>query len=144
MPPLEAGIVQEMSYLGGTCRRTASPISGTLRDGPFLRELPMPWGLLVIAGILEIVWAAAMKQSAGFSRPIPTLIMIAAMPASFALLAMAMKTLPLGTAYMVWTGIGAAGAFIFGVIWLGEAATPMRLAAAAMIAGGIVLMKLAN
>ena len=104
----------------------------------------MPWGLLVVAGLLEIVWAAAMKQSAGFTRPIPTLIMMAAMPASFALLAMAMKSLPLGTAYMVWTGIGAAGAFIFGVIWLGEAATPMRLLAAAMIVGGIVLMKLAN
>lgn len=104
----------------------------------------MPWGLLVVAGLLEIVWAAAMKQSAGFTRPIPTLIMMAAMPASFTLLAMAMKSLPLGTAYMVWTGIGAAGAFLFGVIWLGEAATPMRLLAAAMIVGGIVLMKLAN
>lgn len=104
----------------------------------------MPWGLLVVAGLLEIVWAAAMKQSAGFTRPIPTLIMIAAMPASFALLAMAMKSLPLGTAYMVWTGIGAAGAIIFGVIWLGEAATPMRLLAAAMIVGGIVLMKVSS
>lgn len=104
----------------------------------------MPWGLLVVAGLLEIVWAAAMKQSAGFTRPIPTLIMMAAMPASFALLAMAMKSLPLGTAYMVWTGIGAAGAFIFGVIWLGEAATPMRLLAAAMIVGGIALMKVSS
>jgi quaternary ammonium compound-resistance protein SugE len=104
----------------------------------------MPWALLVVAGLLEIVWAAAMKQSAGFTRPIPTLIMITAMPASFALLAIAMKSLPLGTAYMVWTGIGAAGAFLFGIIWLGEAATPMRLLAAAMIAGGIVLMKLAQ
>lgn len=104
----------------------------------------MPWGLLVVAGLLEIVWAAAMKQSAGFTRPIPTLIMMAAMPASFALLAMAMKSLPLGTAYMVWTGIGAAGAFLFGVIWLGEAATPMRLLAAAMIVGGIALMKVSS
>ena len=85
-----------------------------------------------------------MKQSAGFSKLVPTLIMIAAMPASFWLLAMAMKSLPLGTAYMVWTGIGAAGAFLFGFIWLGEAATPMRLLAAAMIAGGIVLMKLSS
>lgn len=85
-----------------------------------------------------------MKQSAGFTRPIPTLIMMAAMPASFALLAMAMKSLPLGAAYMVWTGIGAAGAFIFGVIWLGEAATPMRLLAAAMIVGGIALMKVSS
>lgn len=103
----------------------------------------MSWGLLLIAGLLEIVWAAAMKQSAGFTRLGPTLIMAAAMPASFILLAMAMRTLPLGTAYMVWTGIGAVGAFLFGVVWLQEAVTPMRLIAAAMIASGIVLMKLA-
>lgn len=104
----------------------------------------MSWVLLLIAGLLEIVWAVAMKQSAGFTRPVPTLVMLAAMPASFILLALAMRALPLGTAYMVWTGIGAVGAFIFGVIWLGEAATPMRLFAAAMIAGGIILMKLAG
>lgn len=103
----------------------------------------MPWVLLVFAGLLEIVWAAAMKQSAGFTRLGPTLIMAAAMPASFFLLALAMRSLPLGTAYMVWTGIGAVGAFLFGVVWLQEAVTPMRLMAAAMIAGGIVLMKLA-
>ena len=103
----------------------------------------MPWVLLVTAGLLEIVWAAAMKQSAGFTRLGPTLIMAAAMPASFFLLALAMRSLPLGTAYMVWTGIGAVGAFVFGVVWLQEAVTPMRLIAAAMIAGGIVLMKLA-
>ncbi|MFN7055018.1 DMT family transporter [Hyphomonas sp.] len=104
----------------------------------------MSWVLLLIAGLLEIVWAAAMKQSAGFTRIVPTLIMLAAMPASFILLAMAMRSLPLGTAYMIWTGIGAAGAFIFGVIWLGEAVTPLRLAAAALIVSGIVLMKLAG
>ncbi|MFN4023855.1 MAG: DMT family transporter [Hyphomonas sp.] len=102
----------------------------------------MSWVLLGIAGLLEIVWAAAMKQSAGFTRIIPTLIMLAAMPASFVLLAM--RSLPLGTAYTIWTGIGAAGAFIFGIIWLGEAATPMRLLAAAMIVGGIVLMRMAG
>lgn len=104
----------------------------------------MSWVLLLIAGLLEIVWAAAMKQSAGFTRIVPTLIMLAAMPASFVLLAMAMRSLPLGTAYMIWTGIGAAGAFIFGVIWLGEAVTPMRVAAAALIVSGIALMKLAG
>lgn len=104
----------------------------------------MSWVLPGIAGLLEIVWAAAMKQSAGFTRPLPTLIMLAAMPASFVLLAMAMRSLPLGTAYMVWTGIGAAGAFIFGVVWLGETASVMRLLAAALIIGGIVLMRLAG
>lgn len=104
----------------------------------------MSWVFLVIAGLLEIVWAVAMKQSAGFTRLVPTLIMVAAMPASFVLLAMAMRGLPLGTAYMVWTGIGAVGAFTVGVLWLGDVVTPMRLLAAALIAGGIILMKLAS
>lgn len=103
----------------------------------------MTWGLLVLAGLLEIVWAASMKQSAGFTRLGPTLIMAAAMPSSFFLLTLAMRNLPLGTAFMVWTGIGAVGAFLFGVVWLQEAVTPMRLMAAAMIAGGLVMMKLA-
>jgi quaternary ammonium compound-resistance protein SugE len=102
----------------------------------------MSWVFLLIAGLLEIVWATAMKQSAGFTRLGPSLITIAAMPASFLLLAWAMRTLPLGTAYMVWTGIGAVGAFLVGVLWLGEAVTPMRVLAAGMIAGGIVLMKM--
>lgn len=104
----------------------------------------MPWVFLVIAGLLEIVWATSMKQSAGFTRLGPSLITLAAMPASFVLLAMAMKSLPLGTAYMIWTGIGALGAFAVGILWLGEAATPLRVLAAAMIAGGMVLMKLVS
>jgi quaternary ammonium compound-resistance protein SugE len=104
----------------------------------------MSWIFLFFAGLLEIVWAVAMKQSAGFTRLTPTLIMAAAMPASFFLLAAAMRSLPLGTAYMIWTGIGAIGAFVVGVVWLGEAATPMRVFAAILIAGGIMLMKLAG
>jgi quaternary ammonium compound-resistance protein SugE len=104
----------------------------------------MSWIFLFFAGLLEIVWAVAMKQSAGFTRLTPTLIMAAAMPASFFLLAAAMRSLPLGTAYMIWTGIGAIGAFVVGVVWLGEAATPMRVVAAILIAGGIMLMKLAD
>ena len=102
----------------------------------------MSWVFLLIAGLLEIVWATAMKQSAGFTRLTPSLITFAAMPASFLLLAWAMRTLPLGTAYMVWTGIGAVGAFLVGALWLGEPVTPVRLLAATMIAGGIVLMKI--
>ncbi|PKP79916.1 MAG: QacE family quaternary ammonium compound efflux SMR transporter [Alphaproteobacteria bacterium HGW-Alphaproteobacteria-18] len=102
----------------------------------------MPWVFLVIAGLLEIVWATSMKQSAGFTRLGPSLITLAAMPASFFLLALAMRSLPLGTAYMVWTGIGAVGAFAVGILWLGEAITPMRLLAASLIAGGIILMKI--
>jgi quaternary ammonium compound-resistance protein SugE len=102
----------------------------------------MAWIALVIAGLLEVVWAFTMKLSDGFSRLWPSVITFAAMIASFALLSWSMRTLPLGTAYTMWTGIGAVGAFIVGVIVLGESAHPMRIAAAAMIIGGLVLMKL--
>lgn len=104
----------------------------------------MPWLLLGIAGLLEIVWAFTMKLSDGFTRLPYAAITLAAMGASFLLLAMAMRSLPLGTAYAVWTGIGAAGTFVAGIVFLGEAATPLRLLAAAMIVGGIGLMKLAS
>ena len=104
----------------------------------------MPWILLLTAGLLEIVWASAMKYSQGFTRPTPTAIMIVAMIASFWLLAIAMRQLPLGTAYMVWTGIGAVGSFIVGVVFLAEPVTALRLAAAGMIVAGIVTMKLAS
>lgn len=104
----------------------------------------MPWILLVIAGLLEVVWAASMKQSDGFTRLWPSLVTLMAMIASFALLAAAMRSLPLGTAYMIWTGIGAVGAFIIGITMLGESISPMRIAAAVLIVSGIVLMKLAS
>ncbi|QYX57694.1 multidrug efflux SMR transporter [Roseovarius sp. SCSIO 43702] len=104
----------------------------------------MPWVLLTVAGLLEVVWAFAMKESQGFTRPGPTLIMTLAMVGSFWLLALAMRSLPLGTAYMVWTGIGAVGAFVVGAIFLGEALTPLRVVAATMIVAGIVTMKLAH
>ncbi|WP_242416752.1 DMT family transporter [Sphingomonas panni] len=104
----------------------------------------MPWVLLTIAGLLEIVWAYYMKLSEGFSKPWPTLATFVAMFASFGLLSLAMKQLPLGTSYMVWTGIGALGAFVVGIALLGESVTPMRLVAAAMLLGGLVLMKLAS
>jgi quaternary ammonium compound-resistance protein SugE len=102
------------------------------------------WILLFFAGLLEIVWAFAMKQSHGFTRLWPSVTTIGAMLGSFGLLALAMRSLPLGTAYMVWTGIGAIGAFALGVLVLGESAGALRLAAAAMILGGLVLMKLAS
>jgi quaternary ammonium compound-resistance protein SugE len=104
----------------------------------------MPWIALVVAGLFEIVWAAAMKQSHGFTRLWPSLLTLAAMLASFGLLAYAMRSLPLGTAYMIWTGIGALGAFLVGIIALGESASPARLLAAALILGGLVLMKLST
>jgi quaternary ammonium compound-resistance protein SugE len=102
----------------------------------------MAWITLIAAGILEIIWAYAMKQSAGFSRPIPTIIMGVAMIASFALLSVSMKTLPLGTAYTVWTGIGAIGAFLVGIIILGEPVNALRISAASLILAGLVLLKL--
>ncbi|RLK10449.1 DMT family transporter [Ruegeria conchae] len=103
----------------------------------------MPWILLLFAGLLEIVWAVAMKQTAGFTRLWPTAIMGVAMIGSFGLLAMAMRELPLGTAYTIWTGIGAVGAFTVGILFLGEALTPMRIGAAVLIVTGLVVMKLA-
>lgn len=104
----------------------------------------MAWFYLAIAGILEIIWAYAMKQSHGFTRLVPTLLTLVTMIGSFGLLSIAMRTLPLGTAYMVWTGIGAIGAFVVGVVFLGELITPMRVLAAVMIASGLVLMKLST
>ncbi len=104
----------------------------------------MPWIILFFAGLFEIVWATAMKQSDGFSRPLPTIVMLAALVLSFAMLAWSMKSLPLGTAYMIWSGIGAVGAFVVGIIWLGEALSAARIAAALLIVGGLVLMKLSS
>ena len=104
----------------------------------------MAWIYLTIAGILEVVWAYYMKKSEGFTLLAPSLITLIAMIASFGLLAVAMRSLPLGTAYTIWTGIGAVGAFILGVVALGEAATPMRLIAAGLIVSGLVLMKLSS
>lgn len=104
----------------------------------------MAWIYLVLAGFLEIVWAFYMKKSSGFTLLVPSAITIVTMIASFALLSISMRSLPLGTAYTIWTGIGAVGAFTLGVLVLGEAATPMRIAAAALIVSGIVLMKLSS
>ena len=104
----------------------------------------MAWIALFVAGLFEVLWAYSMKLSEGFTRPTPTLITFAAMFVSFGLLAWAMRSLPLGTAYMIWTGIGALGAFVVGVLVLGEAASPLRLVAALLILAGLVLMKLAT
>lgn len=85
-----------------------------------------------------------MKQSAGFTRPLPTAIMLVAMLFGFGLLAWSMRTLPLGTAYTIWTGIGAVGAFIVGAVVLGEPLGLMRIVAAVLIVSGLILMKLAT
>ena len=99
------------------------------------------WIALVVAGLLEVAWAYAMKQSDGFTRPWPSVVTICAMLGSVGLLALAMRTIPLGTAYPIWTGIGAAGAFLIGIAVLGEQATPARITAATLIIAGVVMMK---
>ncbi|WP_414898051.1 DMT family transporter [Rhodovulum sp. YEN HP10] len=104
----------------------------------------MAWICLFAAGILEIVWAFSMKKSAGFTLVTPTIITLITMLASFGLLSVAMKSLPLGTAYTIWTGIGAVGAFVVGIVVLGEAITPVRIIAALLIISGIIMMKLAS
>jgi quaternary ammonium compound-resistance protein SugE len=104
----------------------------------------VPWIFLISAGLLEIAWAYFMKKSAGFTLLVPTAITLVTMVASFALLSLSMRTLPLGTAYTIWTGIGAVGAFVIGIAVLGEAVTLMRLIAAGLIVVGIVLMKLSS
>ena len=104
----------------------------------------MAWLVLIIAGILEIVWAFAMKQSEGFTRLVPSLVTLVTMAASFTLLSWSMRILPLGTAYTIWTGIGAVGAFVVGITVLGEPANALRILAALLIVGGLVLMKVAT
>ena len=104
----------------------------------------MPWILLITAGLFEVVWAFTMKQSEGFTKLGPSVITIIAMLISFGLLAMAMRALPLGTAYTIWTGIGAICAFIVGIVVLGEPANMMRIIAGVLIISGLVMMKLAS
>ena len=104
----------------------------------------MAWVFLGLAGLLEIVWAYSMKLSDGFTRLVPSAVTLVAMIASFALLSLAMRTLPLGTAYTIWTGIGAVGAFVVGIVMLNEPASALRILAASMIIGGLVLMKISS
>jgi quaternary ammonium compound-resistance protein SugE len=87
----------------------------------------MPWLLLIIAGLLETAWAVGLKYTHGFTRPIPSILTILGIAASMFLLAVAAKSIPIGTAYAVWTGIGAAGAVVLGIAFLGESANPLRL-----------------
>ena len=101
----------------------------------------MAWIILNIAGLFEVLWATSMKQSEGFTRLWPSVLTITAMVVSFGLLSWSMRLLPLGTAYTVWTGIGAIGAFLVGVVFLGETVTPLRSIAAILIVAGLTLMK---
>lgn len=101
----------------------------------------MAWFWLVLAGALEVVWAFSMKQSQGFTKPGPTLVTLATLAASFILLSLSLKSIPLGTAYPIWTGIGALGAFAVGVVAFDEPVTVRRLIAVGFLLLGVVLLK---
>lgn len=104
----------------------------------------MSWLILLVAGLLEVVWAVGLKYTHGFSRLVPSVITVVAMIASVALLSWAMKSLPVGTAYAVWTGIGAVGAAITGILLLGESASLARILSLALIVCGIIGLKLST
>ena len=104
----------------------------------------MDWILLVIAGVLEIGWAVGLKYTDGFTRLLPTVWTVAAMIASIVMLALALKTIPVGTGYAVWTGIGAAGTAIVGIVLFAEPATGLRLGCIALILAGVVGLKFAS
>ncbi|AGN86823.1 MULTISPECIES: quaternary ammonium compound efflux SMR transporter SugE [Enterobacteriaceae] len=102
----------------------------------------MSWLILLIAGLLEVVWAIGLKYTHGFTRLMPSLITVTAMVASVVLLSWAMKTLPVGTAYAIWTGIGAVGAAVAGIVLLGESASVARILSLCLIVAGIIGLKL--
>jgi quaternary ammonium compound-resistance protein SugE len=104
----------------------------------------MAWLLLFIAGLLEVGWAVGLKYTEGFTRLIPSVLTLTSMTASVGMLALALKTLPMGTAYAVWTGIGAVGAAILGIVLFGDPAGIARIACIGLIVAGIVGLKLVS
>jgi len=102
----------------------------------------MAWILLVLAGLFEVGWAIGLKYTEGFTRPWPTAATVLAMVISIVLLGLAVRSLPMGTAYAIWTGIGAAGTVVLGIVLFGESASPARLACVALILAGVVGLKL--
>ncbi|PBJ00250.1 Quaternary ammonium compound-resistance protein SugE [Pseudomonas ogarae] len=104
----------------------------------------MSWIILFFAGLFEVGWAVGLKYTDGFSRPLPTTLTIAAMAISLGLLGLAMKELPLGTAYAIWTGVGAVGTVIAGIILFGESMALVRLASVALIVAGLIGLKVST
>lgn len=102
----------------------------------------MAWVALLVAGLFEIGWAVGMKYSEGFTRPLPTVATVVSLILSMGLLGLAVRSLPLGTAYAVWTGIGTIGAVVLGIVLFGEQATAPRLICAGLIVAGILGLKL--
>ncbi|WP_339512967.1 quaternary ammonium compound efflux SMR transporter SugE [Pseudomonas sp. RL_15y_Pfl2_60] len=104
----------------------------------------MSWIILFFAGLFEVGWAVGLKYTDGFTRPLPTALTIGAMAISLVLLGIAMKDLPLGTAYAIWTGIGAVGTVIAGIILFGESMAPMRILSVVLIVSGLLGLKLSH
>ena len=104
----------------------------------------MAWILLLIAGLLEVGWAIGLKYTEGFTRPVPSVLTLCAMAGSMLLLGIAMKSLPVGTSYAVWVGVGAVGTAILGIVLFGESANAGRLISLGLIVAGIVGLKLAT
>ncbi|GAB3079657.1 quaternary ammonium compound efflux SMR transporter SugE [Bordetella muralis] len=104
----------------------------------------MAWIILVLAGLFEVVWAVGLKYTEGFTRLVPSAVTLVGMLISFWLLSLAMKTLPLGTAYAIWVGIGAIGAFVAGLVLFHEALSPMRVISVLLIAAGLIGLKLSS
>jgi quaternary ammonium compound-resistance protein SugE len=104
----------------------------------------MAWLLLIVAGLCEIVWAIGLKYAAGFTRLWPSVVTVAAMLVSIVLLGYAMKSLPVGTSYAVWVGVGATGTAVLGILLFGESASLGRLASLGLIVAGIVGLRLAT
>jgi quaternary ammonium compound-resistance protein SugE len=104
----------------------------------------MAWAWLTLAGLLEVVWAVGLKYTEGFTRPLPSIITAAAMIASVYFLSLALRTIPIGTGYAVWTGIGAVGVAIFGMVMLGESANFLRVGSILLIVAGIAGLKLVS
>lgn len=104
----------------------------------------MAWFILIVAGLFEVAWAIGLKYTEGFTRPLPTVATVGAMMVSLWMLGVAMKSLPVGTAYAVWVGVGAVGTVILGIVLFNEPANPGRMVSVALIVAGIVGLKLAT
>jgi quaternary ammonium compound-resistance protein SugE len=135
----------------GACRlhidraRTTSKSIHHCRDGPaFIQGLLMAWAILFVAGLLEVGWAVGLKYTEGFTKLVPSVLTLTSMAASVGMLALALKELPMGTAYAVWTGIGAVGTAALGIYLFGDPATVARIACIGLIVAGIAGLKLVS
>lgn len=104
----------------------------------------MNWLLLIVAGLFEVVWATALKYTEGFTKPVPSLITVAAMVVSFYLLSLALRSIPLGSGYAVWVGIGAVGTAVLGVIAFHEPITPLKILSLLLVVAGIIGLKISS